>query len=154
MQYAKISYSNILVAVDGSKQSMDVANHALSLAEKHNAILIVLNVLSLHSLRQSLASFVTAPTYGTTEMEQKKMEVQKLLEQIQRKGEEKSVSVKTQIIQESVSVVSSILEYAENEKIDLIVVGTRGRSGIKHLLIGSVAEGVATYAHCPVLVVK
>jgi len=51
-------------------------------------------------------------------------------------------------------VVGSILEYAENEKIDLIVVGTRGRSGIKQLLIGSVAEGVVTYAHCAVLVVK
>jgi nucleotide-binding universal stress UspA family protein len=87
-------------------------------------------------------------------MEQKKMEVQKFLNQIQRKGGEKSLSIKTQIIQESISVVSSILEYAENEKIDLIVVGTRGRSGIKHLLIGSVAEGVVTYAHCPVLVVK
>jgi nucleotide-binding universal stress UspA family protein len=82
------------------------------------------------------------------------MEVQKLLDQIRRKGEEKSISVKTQIIQESVSEVGSILEYAENEKIDLIVVGTRGRSGIKQLLIGSVAEGVVTYAHCPVLVVK
>ena len=82
------------------------------------------------------------------------MEVQKLLDQIRRKGEEKSIGVKTQIIQESVSVVGSILEYAENEKIDLIVVGTRGRSGIKQLLIGSVAEGVVTYAHCPVLVVK
>jgi nucleotide-binding universal stress UspA family protein len=154
MQYTKISYSNILVAVDGSKQSMDAVNYAISLAEKYKANLIVLNVLNLHSFRQSLASFVTAPTYGTIEMEQKKMEVQKFLNQIQRKGGEKSLSIKTQIIQESISVVSSILEYAENEKIDLIVVGTRGRSGIKHLLIGSVAEGVVTYAHCPVLVVK
>jgi nucleotide-binding universal stress UspA family protein len=154
MQSTKIQYSKILVAVDGSKQFMDAANYAISLAEQHNANLTVLNVLNLHSFRQSLASFVTAPTYGTNEMEQKKMEVQKLLDQIRRKGEEKSIGVKTQIIQESVSEVGSILEYAENEKIDLIVVGTRGRSGIKQLLIGSVAEGVVTYAHCPVLVVK
>ncbi len=53
MQYTKISYSNILIAVDGSKQSMDAANSAISLAEKHKANLIVLNVLNLHSFRQS-----------------------------------------------------------------------------------------------------
>ena len=42
----------------------------------------------------------------------------------------------------------------EKENIDLIVVGTRGRSGFKKLLLESVASGVVTYAHCPVLVVK
>lgn len=44
--------------------------------------------------------------------------------------------------------------YAEKENVDLIVVGTRGRSGFKRLLLGSIASGVVTYAHCPVLVVK
>jgi len=43
---------------------------------------------------------------------------------------------------------------AEKEKVDLIVVGTRGRSGFKKLLLGSVASGVVNYAHCPVLIVK
>jgi nucleotide-binding universal stress UspA family protein len=47
-----------------------------------------------------------------------------------------------------------IVEYAENKNINLIVVGTRGISGFKKLLLGSVASGIVTYAHCPVLVVK
>jgi nucleotide-binding universal stress UspA family protein len=51
-------------------------------------------------------------------------------------------------------VPDSIIIYAENENVDLIVVGTRGRSGFKKLLLGSVASKVVTYAHCPVLVVK
>jgi nucleotide-binding universal stress UspA family protein len=46
------------------------------------------------------------------------------------------------------------VSYAEEEGIDLIVIGTKGMSGIKRMLIGSVAEGVVMYAHCPVLVVK
>jgi nucleotide-binding universal stress UspA family protein len=41
-----------------------------------------------------------------------------------------------------------------NEKANLIVIGTRGRSGLKKLMLGSVASDVVTYAHCPVLVVK
>jgi nucleotide-binding universal stress UspA family protein len=46
------------------------------------------------------------------------------------------------------------VKYAEDKEIDLIVVGTRGRTGIKKILLGSVASGVVTYAHCPVIVVK
>jgi nucleotide-binding universal stress UspA family protein len=46
------------------------------------------------------------------------------------------------------------VEYAEEHKIDLIVIGTKGLSGIKKMLLGSTASGVVTYAHCPVMVVK
>ena len=52
------------------------------------------------------------------------------------------------------SVEGAIVSYAEEENIDLIVIGTRGRSGFTKLLLGSVASKVVTYAHCPVLVVK
>jgi len=38
--------------------------------------------------------------------------------------------------------------------VDIIVAGTRGKSGFRKLLLGSVASGIVTYAHCPVLVVK
>jgi nucleotide-binding universal stress UspA family protein len=44
--------------------------------------------------------------------------------------------------------------YSEKNNVDLIVVGTRGRTGFKKILLGSVAGGVVTYAHCPVLVIK
>jgi nucleotide-binding universal stress UspA family protein len=59
-----------------------------------------------------------------------------------------------QVIATDTSIVGAIVEYAEREKIDLIVIGTRGRSGFKKLLLGSVPSGVVTYATCPVMVVK
>jgi nucleotide-binding universal stress UspA family protein len=148
------SYSRILVPVDGSGPSKNAAYYGISLAEKYNAKLIVLNVDNLRSLKKTFSSFITAPTYGTEDMERKKEEPQKFLDYILKIGEESSVEVKIQIIEDSGSVIHAILEYAENEKTDLIIVGTRGHSKVKKLLLGSVAEGVVTYAHCAVLVVK
>jgi nucleotide-binding universal stress UspA family protein len=52
------------------------------------------------------------------------------------------------------SVVAALVNYADEEEADLIIIGTRGRSGIGKMLLGSVASGVVTYAPCPVLVVK
>jgi universal stress protein A len=47
-----------------------------------------------------------------------------------------------------------IVQYARQNDVDLIVMGTHGRSGLSHLLLGSVAEKVIRKAHCPVLVVR
>jgi nucleotide-binding universal stress UspA family protein len=52
------------------------------------------------------------------------------------------------------SVVKEIVDYAHKNKLDMIVVGSRGLSGIKKMLLGRVASAVVTYAHCPVLVAK
>jgi nucleotide-binding universal stress UspA family protein len=58
------------------------------------------------------------------------------------------------VITTPVSVVGGILEYAENKEIDIIVIGSTGKTGFKKLLLGSIANGVVTYSPCPVFVVK
>jgi universal stress protein A len=50
--------------------------------------------------------------------------------------------------------IREIVEFAERENVDLIVMGSHGRTGISRLLMGSVAEGVARRAPCPVMIVK
>jgi nucleotide-binding universal stress UspA family protein len=52
------------------------------------------------------------------------------------------------------SIDGTIIEYAESEDVDLIIMGTRGRSGFAKLLLGSIASAVVTYSPCPVMIIK
>jgi nucleotide-binding universal stress UspA family protein len=66
----------------------------------------------------------------------------------------KPIYLKTDVVVTATSVAAAIVRYSEQHNIDLIVIGTRGRSGFKRMLLGSVASGVVTSSHCPVMVVK
>jgi nucleotide-binding universal stress UspA family protein len=79
---------------------------------------------------------------------------QKYLDEVKRYASDSKLQIQTEVLIAARSVVKEIVEYAEEHKIDLIVVGTRGTSGIKKMLLGSTASGLVTYAHCPVLVVR
>ena len=65
-----------------------------------------------------------------------------------------NIKVSTKVILTGIAVYGEIIQYADQENIDLIVIGTRGKSGVKKLLLGSTDSGVVTYADCPVLVIK
>ena len=78
---------------------------------------------------------------------------QSYVNQVRKNASVRNITVQTEILVGEGSV-SKETEYAENQKIDLIVVGTRGMTGIKKMLLGSTASHVVTYAHCPVLVVR
>lgn len=69
------------------------------------------------------------------------------------KKENPNIKLTTTVIVTGESVYGEIIQYVEKEGIDLIVIGTRGRLGIK-LLLGSTSSTVVTYASCPVLVTK
>ena len=150
--------SRILVAIDGSQASFDSADYAIMLAKQHNSQLILLHVLHPVEYYSSLQFFeVQQPQDSRVLIEQAKKEANKWFDDIKKKIEEnsleKQIKIETTIIV-STTIVDSILDYAEDNDIDLIVIGTRGRSGIKKLLLGSTASGVVTYSSCPVTVVK
>jgi nucleotide-binding universal stress UspA family protein len=88
-------------------------------------------------------------------MNEAKIESEPWFNRIRRAIENESlINFQTRIILSSVKVSGVIVNYSEDAKADLIVIGTRGRSGFKRLLLGSVASDTVMYAHCPVLVVK
>jgi nucleotide-binding universal stress UspA family protein len=142
-------FSKILVAVDGSQASMDAADQAIEMASKYSSELI-----ALHVILSDTTIFGTSPPRHIDEIKQ---EAQQYLDKIKQKIPDQHYNSKIQMRTELVSsatAVGGIVGFAEKENIDLIVVGTRGRSGFKKLLLGSVASGVVNYAHCPVMVVK
>jgi nucleotide-binding universal stress UspA family protein len=150
------NFSNILVAIDGSEISMKAAVYAIDIVKKNKSQLIALTVLDISTLRRISSSFITAPTYGLKELEEKRKEAQQWLDKFEKlAAKENNVKLKSEIIEDPISRVgSSIVDYAERENVDLIVIGSRGRTGFKKMLLGSVASDVVTYAHCPVMVVK
>ena len=84
-------------------------------------------------------------------------ESQRWANQIIDNAKVNGIKVSTKILMvptTSSSTPAAIVTYAEQNNIDIIVMGTRGRSGFKKMLLGSTALGVLTYAHCPVMIVK
>jgi nucleotide-binding universal stress UspA family protein len=143
----KTIFSKILVAIDGSDASMDAAEYAISLSKEYNNA----ELYALHVIRADVDLF--GPHETSEFMTTMRNEGEKYLNKVRLKVNEKNIQIKTEIIS-STNIAGGIVDYAEENKIDLIVIGTRGRTGFKKLLLGSVASHVVTYAHCPVLVVK
>jgi nucleotide-binding universal stress UspA family protein len=131
------------------------ADYAIQLAAKEdNARVVLLNILGISTAKQVASSIILAPTFGLKEYERYKREAKKWLDEISKRFEEKGIQTIVEIVGGPLPAASSIVNYAENQNVDLIVVGTRGKSGIKKLLLGSVASSVITHASSNVLVVK
>jgi nucleotide-binding universal stress UspA family protein len=152
---AQQQISKIVVPIDGSENSMEAADYAVKMAERYGSEVAVVHVIHMDQSLQLLGIY---RLHGSDpikkKMEEARAEAQKWFAEISTNAEQRKVRVKTDVIEFPMSIVATIVEYAVSENADLIVIGTRGRSGISKMLLGSVASGVVTYAPCPVVVVK
>jgi nucleotide-binding universal stress UspA family protein len=142
----------MLVAVDGSDPSFNASTYAIDFAKRNDAELIVLYIVS--PVPYSQFEYANIGRMNEIESIEKEKAQREVVDKVKQKATENKVSVKTEVLIKYTSVVKEIVEYAENNKVDMIVIGSRGMTGLKKILLGSVANGVVTYSHCPVLVVK
>lgn len=137
---ASIKWQNIVVATDGSKHSEAAAREALILA-KHFGKASTLNAVAV--LRRNPS--------------EERIKISKnALQNIQSSAEKENVKAATLLIKDTPHefIHEAILKYAKEKDADLIVMGSFGRTGLKKLLMGSVAERVLCHTDCAVMVVK
>jgi nucleotide-binding universal stress UspA family protein len=153
-------FTKILVPVDGSKYSRYAAEYAVGIAKLTNAKVIVLHVVHLPTYAFTYSgsegvSPVAIPTpLPLTLTEDEKKAAKKIVDDVKEMGEMAHVKMQTEIVERHPSVPDAIIQFAEENGVDLIVMGTKGKTAIRRFLLGSVTESVVHHAHCPVLVVR
>jgi nucleotide-binding universal stress UspA family protein len=145
-------FRKVLVPFDGSKDSVKAIELGCSISGKYGSALVVVHV---HSA-------VLPPYTGVTPMPIPELEATTAVSKERARGvlahgielaAARGVKASGELI-EAGSTVQAILEFASQQKVDLIVVGTRGMTGFKKLILGSVSSGLVSHSECPVLVVR
>jgi nucleotide-binding universal stress UspA family protein len=147
LKYEKVA--KILVAVDGSDFATKAAQFAMILAKNNNAELLAVNVIDISSIFKMLPSETKRQLIRIG-----KQDAGRMFDTIKTMANKLDIRVKTETIESHISTADALISYARDKKIDIIVVGTRGRSGIKKALLGSVASKIVTFSPCSVLVVR
>ena len=146
----EISIKRILIPTDGSEGAACAAYAAIEFAKKFGAELIVLHVIAVPAT--GVAKARLSPGYDVELQEYFESAHKKgdtIVDEVTRLAEAKDVKTTRLIREYSFSVVETILEEATKSNIDLIVMGTRGLTGFKELLIGSVSSGVLHHRTVP-----
>jgi nucleotide-binding universal stress UspA family protein len=147
-------FKKILVPIDGSKSADKALDFALDLAKKYSAEIKIITVFDEPSPSLLAQGTVFVPSTTENYLEKARDFHKKTL--IEAKKKAKKVNPKIKVSQNLLTgrPADTIVEKAQKEEFDLIVMGSRGLGGIKELLLGSVSDRVADRASCPVLIVK
>jgi nucleotide-binding universal stress UspA family protein len=113
--------------------SMQAANLAIDIAEKYGAQIIILYVVNIDQYLQPIGAYcLSYPDAIKIRIEDGKNEAAKWFNEIERNSTQHKVPATFEVADTALSVVGAIVNYAEREKADLIVIGTRGRSGLQN----------------------
>lgn len=143
-------FQNILVPYDGSKCASRAFEIATDMAKKYNSNLVVLSVISNP---YHIGTWFTDYRFGASILKRDKKTATEALSKLESIAKKRGVDIGTAIL-ESNSVVKKLVSFAKSKKIDLIVMGTHGRTGLDKLIMGSVAGGVSQRVSCPVFLVR
>jgi len=141
-------FKKIVCPVDFSEFTEEIVTYAVSIAKKFKAELHLFHVIPNLNYFTPYESFLTPENLVAIE-NNIGVEVDRDFNKIIKK-----IDIPVKKITKTGVTFVEIIDYVKTEAIDLIVMGTHGRSGIEHILIGSVAEKVVRKAPCPVLTIR
>ena len=135
--------SRILVAVDGSEYGDKAFEYATQLIKNHRSLLIIVHIIEEYAnIGQSISNEL-------------KKDSNRILQEYKTKAEGKGIESSIRLIEDrGFSVAEKILEIAEKEQVDAIVVGTKGQKSTEQFLLGSTSYKIAHYSKCSVIIVK
>jgi nucleotide-binding universal stress UspA family protein len=142
-------YKKVLYCTDFSKSSDCAFDYAFGIAKRDGGVLYILNVIPTpqqYDLERHLTRKQLDKITATLREDREKMFKDKYLSHIKDK-------TKVKIVTESGREDDEILKFAQKEKVDIIVIGTHGRTGIEHVVLGSVAEKIIRRSPIPVFVI-
>jgi nucleotide-binding universal stress UspA family protein len=138
-------YDRVLVPTDGSSASEGAVDHAIEIAKQYDATLHAIYVVDT-------AAYTSLEVGSDIVIEALREEGTNVVEAVKSKAESAGVTVETTV--ETGIVHRRIVDYVNEEDIDLVVMGTHGRTGVGRFLLGSVAEKVVRTADAPVMTVR
>lgn len=145
-------FQHIVVCSDGSDHALRAARMAAEIAVKFEADVVLLNIFDPASVAMPFVGTPEAAPSAEITLRYAE-EAQKIL--VERTGQViQEVGARYRSRSEFGHPVDKIVSVAEEEKADLIVLGSRGLGGFQRFLLGSVSDGVLHHAHCPVLIVR
>jgi universal stress protein A len=137
---------NILVAVDFSDYSKTALQYATFLAEGFGATLTLVHAVEPYVYPEDLSAGFTIEEIDARWMQKHKEKLEALRRTIKE-------GIPSTVVVTMGTAWNQIVEMAKSWNADMVVIGTHGRTGLKHALLGSTAERVVRHAACPVLVV-
>ena len=140
-----MQFKKIMVATDFSPLSEKAIDYAVMTAKQFGATILLIHVLEPFPISTTDALMFVDNSEAVREV------AEAMIVNLREILNEKGVTVETGLIQGAPA--SEIVIKASQEEVDLIVMGTHGRKGVEHLLLGSVAEKVIRTAKCPVMIV-
>lgn len=136
-------FEHVLIPVDGSEPASAAARFGMDLAAEHDATVHVLYVVEPVPMGEG----------GTGQVIESMQEAgESIVSETAEQAEERGLTVVTTV--NTGTAKREILDYAERNDIDLVVIGTHGRTGIGRYLLGSVTESVVRLSDIPVLTVQ
>lgn len=140
-------FSKILVPVDGSDISYRALDSALFLSER-----LASKITAIHVIEKVPTVYIQSQKVLDELLETHKNESQKILDECSSIATKKGIAINTTLLEGNPA--STILEFSQMEKYEVIIIGSRGMGHFKELILGSVSSKILHHSSCAVLLIR